>query len=688
MPDTDPIKKLTDKEYQKRADNSKHYFNYSGSRSNAGVPTNYNERVEFYPGVQDGVRQYEDIEGKLTSFNSLIAPVRAAFLARGRALTTAEAEAISPGIGALEQEITDWMGTQSTMKGKVPSFTGNTEIESGLGLSAQRGQTMWGPMRTSQSYGVSREPFDWKKERRKTPGSVSNAGEIQQEGILGPTGKRDLTQTSLNREVQTDNAAYINNPYLSQEQILRQRKTDAKPISKTFHAAGGQLGDIERIEPKGAQEIQTLGFDPAEGMDEYLAKINLATYNKDVPSGNYTREMEGHNIDYSLGYNPTTREEGLPYKSLSDRFKDLTDPFTGKGIRQTRKQSNIQYGVGGDIGAGVVPTQFGVGGMINQGVDAVWGLFGDNESTAADMVSGAAGAVGGFFTGNYGEMIDQGGDVWGGVAELSEDSSGKFGKGLNKVAESAESSSHMVGKYMQGDIQGGNQWLGETLNDTGNLIGGDVGSGFNQAGDFANNNLAQANQAIGVGQGIYGAASQFMANGGPFNNDGPLAQPQGDIYLPFDGTRPSYTDASGEERSEYKIGIGTEKGEMVIPTVWDGEQHTEDEAVERYFNTGEHMGGPYGSIEEGERAAKLRTNMYNEHPAYRKENAYGGQINPYACGGKMRHGDGGNLSNTTKYNGLTHEQGGLPLGNTNNEVEDGEVRWDNNGESWIFTNRF
>lgn len=114
-------------------------------------------------------------------------------------------------------------------------------------------------------------------------------------------------------------------------------------------------------------------------------------------------------------------------------------------------------------------------------------------------------------------------------------------------------------------------------------------------------------------------------DGGPINNDGPLAQPQGDIYLPLDGTRPSYIDASGKERSEYKIGVGTKEGEMVIPTVWNGEQHTEDEAIDRYYNTGEHMGGPYGSIEEGERAAKLRTFLYNEHPAYSKK-AYGGRV--------------------------------------------------------------
>ncbi len=117
--------------------------------------------------------------------------------------------------------------------------------------------------------------------------------------------------------------------------------------------------------------------------------------------------------------------------------------------------------------------------------------------------------------------------------------------------------------------------------------------------------------------------------GGPFNNDGPLAKPQGDIYLPFDGARPSYTDASGEERSEYKIGVEIDGKEYVIPTVWDGEQHTQDEAVERYFNTGEHMFK--GNREEAERAAKLRSFIYDEHPAYaeqkyKKEKAYGGEI--------------------------------------------------------------
>lgn len=68
----------------------------------------------------------------------------------------------------------------------------------------------------------------------------------------------------------------------------------------------------------------------------------------------------------------------------------------------------------------------------------------------------------------------------------------------------------------------------------------------------------------------------------------------------------------------------------------------------------------------------------------RSTSVEGGQ---YASGGNIDnlYQAGGNL---TEYNGNTHEAGGIPLGNTNNEVEDGEIRWDTpDGESYIFSNR-
>ena len=71
-------------------------------------------------------------------------------------------------------------------------------------------------------------------------------------------------------------------------------------------------------------------------------------------------------------------------------------------------------------------------------------------------------------------------------------------------------------------------------------------------------------------------------------------------------------------------------------------------------------------------------------PNTRRTSVEGGQ---YANGGNIDnlYQAGGNL---TEYNGNTHESGGIPLGNTNNEVEDGEIRWDTpDGEAYIFSNR-
>jgi hypothetical protein len=72
----------------------------------------------------------------------------------------------------------------------------------------------------------------------------------------------------------------------------------------------------------------------------------------------------------------------------------------------------------------------------------------------------------------------------------------------------------------------------------------------------------------------------------------------------------------------------------------------------------------------------------------RKIEAEGGRYSSgFAYGGKMdkMYQAGGDL---TEYNGNRHETGGIPLGDTNNEVEDGEIRWDTpDGESYIFSDR-
>ena len=111
-------------------------------------------------------------------------------------------------------------------------------------------------------------------------------------------------------------------------------------------------------------------------------------------------------------------------------------------------------------------------------------------------------------------------------------------------------------------------------------------------------------------------------NGGPLNTSGPRNTNTADTYVPLDGTRPYYVNKEGQKVSEGKITVGFDDGVYVIPTVWDGVQHTNDEAVERYKKTGRHM-GKFKTQEEADRASQLRTSIYNNNPAY------------FASGGKL-----------------------------------------------------
>jgi hypothetical protein len=117
-----------------------------------------------------------------------------------------------------------------------------------------------------------------------------------------------------------------------------------------------------------------------------------------------------------------------------------------------------------------------------------------------------------------------------------------------------------------------------------------------------------------------------LANGGPLRKDGPRARPI-DKFLPIDGNRKSYTNEEGQQVSENKKGFGLGDYEYVLPTVVDGVQLSDDDAVENYRNTGEHM-GKYKTVEESNKAAAVRTFMYNNHPSYRKKLAMGGETDP------------------------------------------------------------
>jgi hypothetical protein len=97
--------------------------------------------------------------------------------------------------------------------------------------------------------------------------------------------------------------------------------------------------------------------------------------------------------------------------------------------------------------------------------------------------------------------------------------------------------------------------------------------------------------------------------------DKTMAPKQGNYLLP-DINRPSYIDSEGGRRSEYKISynlLDEETGrfkETVLPTVVNGKQLTNNEAIQRYQDTGLHM-GKYETPHESEYASRLRTAKYN-----------------------------------------------------------------------------
>src|SRR3990167_7565232 len=73
------------------------------------------------------------------------------------------------------------------------------------------------------------------------------------------------------------------------------------------------------------------------------------------------------------------------------------------------------------------------------------------------------------------------------------------------------------------------------------------------------------------------------------------------------------------------------------------------------------------------------TIMKFQYGGHITDSASSNYINRLCAGGKMKYEEGGQM--LTEYSGMPHEMGGIPLGQTNNEVEDKETRF----EDYIFS---
>ena len=152
-----------------------------------------------------------------------------------------------------------------------------------------------------------------------------------------------------------------------------------------------------------------------------------------------------------------------------------------------------------------------------------------------------------------------------------------------------------------------------------------------------------------------------MPNGGVIpiplaDYDKTMAPKQGNYLLP-DINRPSYVDSEGGRRSEYKMGVNINGEEVLVPTVVNGRQLSSDEAVQRYRETGLHI-GKYKTPTEADYYSRLRTAKYNvlEDPIRYDSSSFrdGGKYLPTAVsqelarkkeGGKVDHSNDDDMVN-------------------------------------------
>ena len=100
---------------------------------------------------------------------------------------------------------------------------------------------------------------------------------------------------------------------------------------------------------------------------------------------------------------------------------------------------------------------------------------------------------------------------------------------------------------------------------------------------------------------------QQFAKGGPAKGDFAVKKP---ATLPL-GVRDAVKNPDGSISTVRTISIGTDEGEVLIPTVIGGRVVSDEEAIRHYERTGEHL-GVFNSPEEATRYAKK---LSGEHAA-------------------------------------------------------------------------
>lgn len=94
----------------------------------------------------------------------------------------------------------------------------------------------------------------------------------------------------------------------------------------------------------------------------------------------------------------------------------------------------------------------------------------------------------------------------------------------------------------------------------------------------------------------------ILANGGPIVKEGTT-------YIPIK-TKPLYKNSDGSYSNEVSMSFSDDNGSWIIPTFFDGNVHSADDAIKRFYKTGEHLGA-FNNDEDVQRGANLREYMNN-----------------------------------------------------------------------------